>query len=174
MLAVAALGAACLALSPAGSAVADSGAPVASHCVPGERVLYSCAFPRGVGSLCSDGETVHYRYGPRGKAEIDLAGLPDWSNVRVGDVRGQGNGYERHVRISRGRFHYVVFEGMNGELSESPGRAYSGIAVLEGARGERELITLSCPGRSAHDLSAPLLQERAEAEEPNGPFDMWY
>ncbi|WP_395392152.1 hypothetical protein WBP07_14655 [Novosphingobium sp. BL-8A] len=151
-----------------------SGPAVANHCAADEKVLYSCVFPRGVGSLCTDGAAVHYRFGPHGKADLDLVSRPDWSNIHQGDVRGQGNGYQRHVRLTNGRFHYVVFEGMDGNLTDNPGRTYSGIAVLEGPKGERAVSTLNCPGRSVHDLDARLVLERAGAEEENGPFDMWY
>jgi hypothetical protein len=148
--------------------------PRPSHCAPTERVLYSCAFPRGVGSLCASQSAVHYRYGPLGKPGIDIGNKPDWSNVHLGTVRGQGDGRQSHVRFSRGTYHYVVFEGMNGSLTESPGHAYSGIAVLEGAQGERELATLSCRGQATISLDDALLNEKAASEQTDGPFDMWY
>jgi hypothetical protein len=159
-------------MSGAGAAEDRTSGP--NHCTRGERVLYSCAFPRSIGSLCADADSVHYRFGPRGKPQIDLASLPDWSNVHLGDLRGQGNGYQRHVRISRGRVHYLVYEGVNGDLTEVAGRRYSGIEVLEGARGDTVLASLQCPHRPAIALGDALLAERAVSEEPDSPFDMWF
>jgi hypothetical protein len=141
------------------------------QCKAGERVLYACVFPRGVASLCANGERIHYRFGPRGRPQIDLASRPDWSNVRWGEVRGQGNGHQRHVRISQGGYHYVIYEAVNGDLSDSPGYRYSGINVL---KGERQVATLSCPSRAVVALGDPLLEQRAVAEDAGGPFDMWF
>lgn len=154
-----------------GADAADDRKPVPSHCTGAERVLYSCAFARGVGSLCGGTDSVHYRFGPRGKPQIDLPSLPDWSNVHTGDVRGQGNGYQRHVRISRGRFHYLVYEGVNGELTEVAGRRYSGIEVLD---GEATVASLHCPHRAVSAFGDALLAERAASEAADGPFDMWF
>jgi hypothetical protein len=154
-----------------GAQAAADRKPVPSHCTAQERVLYSCVFPRGIGSLCGGADSVHYRFGPRGKPQIDLGSLPDWSNVHTGDLRGQGNGYQRHVRISRGAIHYLVYEGVNGDLTEVAGRRYSGIEVLE---GETSLASLQCPHRAASDLGDALLAERAPAEDADGPFDMWF
>jgi len=169
-----------LAVSTLGSAGgADPASPIAnaghrtvpSQCATAERILYSCEFPRGVGSLCAGGDGVHYRYGPLGKPRIDLASLRNWSNVRSGYVRGQGNGYQRHVRVSRGHTSYVIYEGANGDLSDSPGIRYSGIAVLD---GENTVATLSCPGRSVLALDDPLLSRRVAEEATDGPFDAWF
>lgn len=159
-------------VQPAAGAAAGR-KPAPSHCAAGERVLYSCAFARGIGSLCGGAQTVHYRFGPQGKPQIDLASLPDWSNVRTGEVRGQGNGYQRHVRLIRGRFHYLVYEGVNGDLTEAPGWRYSGIEVLEGTEGENALASLRCPHAAVGALGDALL-ERAEPEVTGGPFDMWF
>lgn len=160
-----------MAMSGAGRAQDRQAIP--HHCAGGERILYSCAFPRDVGSLCAGAGTVHYRFGRRGKPQIDLANLPDWSNVRLGDVRGQGNGYQRHVRISRGRFHYLVYEGVNGDLSEVAGRRYSGIEVLERSGGEVAVASLRCPRPTPAALADAELVEHARSEDSDGPFDMW-
>jgi hypothetical protein len=161
-------------LAPASSAMhrLTSHRPAPSHqCKADERVLYACAFPRGVASLCAGRNSVHYRFGPQRRPAIDLASRPDWANVHSGYLRGQGDGHQSHVRISQGQFHYVIYEGMNGSLSESPGRTYSGVVVLE---GEREVARLNCAGRATIALHDDLLERRALPEQADGPFDMWF
>ncbi|MCJ2187045.1 hypothetical protein [Novosphingobium beihaiensis] len=173
MLGAACLGAAGATAVPAGTVTALP-PQVPSQCAASERVLYSCAFPRGTGSLCAGKTSVHYRFGPRGHPDIDLASRPDWSNVHTGFVRGQGSGHQSHVRLTTGRFHYVIFEGADGYLTEDPGRTYSGIAVLKGPQGEQELATLACPGRAVIALDDAWLSRHAAGEKDGGPFDIWY
>jgi len=97
-------------------------------------------------------------------------------------VTGQQGGRQRHVRFSAGETHYIVFEGVDGALAARPGRTYSGIAVVAGANGERELASLTCRGRPAiapgfTEVVAALLppDRRGSIEEvTGGPFDAWY
>lgn len=156
-------------------------AKAASHCRPGEAVVYSCNFGKSVGSVCGSAGALHYRFGPAASPSLELSNRADWANVRVGSVRGQGpGGYQEHIRFTNGTTHYVVFSGANGELADQPGRTYSGIAVLAGATGERTLATLSCPGgarmaESLTDAARERAPDSAELdEEADGPFDAWF
>ncbi|WP_298198543.1 hypothetical protein [Novosphingobium sp.] len=152
-----------------------------SQCLIGEQVIYACRFGPptrpAIGSICADDQTVHYRYGPPGQPAISLASRPDWSNIHVGRVRGQGaGGYQEHVRFSLGETHYIVFRGEDGALASRPGRRYSGIAV-QGPGIDR---TLSCPGNariapSLGEAVAALAPPGASLDEvPDGPFDAWF
>lgn len=166
-------------LAAPGRAAPAASAP-ASQCRADETVLYSCRFGAALGSVCGGTGTVHYRFGPAGRPAIDLASAPDWGNVHTGRVRGQGGGYQEHVRFTRGDTHYLVFRGEDGSLASRPGRTYSGIAVLGGARGERALATLACKGGAR---IAPGLVDGVMAQAPagaaleelaDGPFDAWF
>ena len=175
------LPAAVLALSATGLHSGTT-APAATQCRAGEAVIYSCSFGRSVGSVCGSAGAVHYRYGPAGTPSLDLASAADWSNVHVGSVHGQGaGGYQEHVRFSNNATHYVVFSGADGELADHPGRTYSGIAVLQGAKGEKTLATLSCAGhaRMPESLTDAVRARGTDAagpadEETDGPFDAWF
>ncbi|MDP3549800.1 MAG: hypothetical protein Q8R81_05335 [Novosphingobium sp.] len=153
----------------------------ASQCHVDEAVVYSCRFGRSLGSVCGTAHALHYRFGPAGKPALDLSSEPDWSNVRVGQVRGQGSGgYQEHVRFTNGNTHYIVYRGQNGELADNPGYTYSGISVQAGHDGERTLASLSCKGKmmaadslaDAAGVRAPADLDIAEAE--GGAFDGWF
>ena len=154
-----------------------------SHCRTDERILYSCGFARNQGSVCLKAGAIHYRFGPPGRPEIDLASNEDWSNIHIGNVVGQGGGHQSHVRFTSGRHHYVVFEGQNGSLADVPGRRYSGIFVAAGEDGGEQLANLECSGRAVvPDSFAALMNHAPSAirdretlwEQQNGPFDAWY
>ena len=155
--------------------------PAVSQCRAGEAVIYSCKFGKSVGSVCGAKSAVHYRYGPLGQPALDLVSRPDWSNVRVGTVRGQGaGGYQEHVRFSNGQTHYIVFKGQDGELADRPGRTYSGISVQSGPQGETTLASLSCSsGSTSAGSIVDAVNSRSPddadlSEEADGPFDAWF
>lgn len=180
----AALGVAAL-LATAGSAArpAQSGRaapPAGSHCAAAERVVYSCAFGRKLGSVCLGGGALHYRFGPPGHPAIDVASDAKWSNVHLGANRSRGGLNQDSIRFTNGQTHYVVHAGETGSLNENPGKRISGLVVLQGAAGEREVASLTCRGgtgfnRQAFDaLSRAAPQDWDGAETPGGPFDMVY
>lgn len=155
-------------------------APAQSHCGAGERVVWSCRFGARLGSVCLGKTSLHYRFGPAGHAAIDLASAPDWSNIHRGANRSQGGLNQTSLRFTRGAVHYVVHAGETGSLNENPRRRISGITVLEGAHGEKQLAELAC--RSAAGFSAGALDALQAAaprgwqgdETPGGAFDMVY
>lgn len=116
--------------------------PRTGHCQAGETVVYSCRFGRAVGSVCAVPGRISYRFGPLGKApELAISSTPDWSNVHIGRITGGGGGYQTHLRFSVEGHDYIVFEGMGGQLTEIPGKRWSGISVW---RGETEFPSRSC------------------------------
>ncbi len=172
-------------LATAAAAPGQAGRQAAgTQCRADETVLYSCRFGGNVGSVCAARGRVHYRYGPRGRPEIDLASADDWNNIHVGHVVGQGGGHQSHVRFSAGRYHYIVFEGVNGSLADSPGRRHSGIHVGAGADGREQLAYHQCRSRpvlagswseTLHEHAPPPVRAAGVApEEPGGPFDGWF
>ncbi|OYU33126.1 hypothetical protein [Novosphingobium sp. PASSN1] len=152
----------------------------ASHCAGGERVVYSCQFGRRIGSVCLGGKALHYRFGPPGHPAIDVASDAAWSNIHRGGNRSQGGLNQATIRFTNGTTHYVVHAGETGSLNENPGKRISGLVVLQGASGEREVANLSCRAASgfngqaldALDKAAPRGWDGAEAA--GGPFDMVY
>ena len=169
-----------LALLPASPSAAPAApAAPATQCRPAETVLESCRFRRAVGSVCLGAKSVHYRYGPAGRPDLDVASDSGWSNVHFGTIIGGGSGgRQHHVRFTAGRYDYVVYEAVGGNLTDVPGRRWSGINV---ARDGRDLALLECPGAARlHPRGWTLLFERAPAsaresltdEDPR--FEGWY
>lgn len=155
-------------------------AVAASHCAGGEQVVYSCHFGRRIGSVCLGGKVLHYRFGPPGHPTIDVASDPAWNNVRRSANRSRGGLNQDSLRFTNGLTHYVVHAGETGSLNENPGKPISGLVVLQGAAGEREVANLSCRTGSGFHFQGLEALERAApqgwngAEEPGGPFDMVY
>lgn len=181
MLAVIAVGGSFALWAAMPAAPSHAAAPHAgiSLCQAGERVLYACAFPRGAASLCLGAQGAHYRFGRPGQIDLDLASAPDWSNVHTGMVIGQGGGSQSHVRFTKGQTHYIIFDGETGSLADHPGQRLSGIAVQQGAKGEKTLATLDCKGGPRLDRDGLLsalsrLSPGPREEERDGPFDAWF
>lgn len=155
-------------------------APPASLCSSGERVVYTCRFGAKLGSVCLGRHSLHYRFGPQGRAELRIASNPDWSNVHTGGNRSQGGLNQDYIRFTNGLTHYVVHVDETGSLNENPGRRSSGIEVLQGASGERPLASLSCRTKASFNWSAHADLHNAApenwdgAELPGGPFEMIY
>ncbi len=155
-------------------------AAVPSLCAGGERVVYSCRFGAKIGSVCLGKSSLHYRFGPAGHAAIDVASAPDWRNIHQGGNRSQGGDNQDSIRFTNGNTHYVVHQDETGSLNETPGRTFSGIEVLRGAKGEQSLASLSCRARSRFNLEAfDAIADAAPKnwdsnETPGGPFDMVY
>lgn len=152
----------------------------ASLCTGGERVVYACRFGAKLGSICLDKNSLHYRFGPANHADIDIASTPNWSNIHTGGNRSQGGLNQDSIRFTNGMTHYVVHSDETGSLNEHPGRKSSGIEVLQGLSGERQLASLSCKARSRFNWQAfDAIADAAPAdwdsdETPGGPFDMVY
>lgn len=151
-----------------------------SQCAAAETILYSCRFPRAVGSVCASKTTVHYRYGPANRPAIDLATDGKWSNIHLGTITGGGGGHQDSIRFTAGRYHYIVFKGVGGQYTETPGKTWSGIHVsLDG----KDVSTQQCPGTAtvAGDwadsiyAAAPAPVRSGQTLEDEDPrFLMWF
>jgi hypothetical protein len=154
--------------APGGAPLTAAPSPTpASQCRAGEVVVYTCSFGKSVGSVCSGGGKLHYRYGAPGKSDIAISSMPDWSNVSRKVVVGGGGGSQPYLRFTRADYSYVVFWGTAGNLTMRPGRLWSGIHVR---RGDKDLATLSC-GSGAHPVGRI---PDAVPEDTDPSFDMWY
>ncbi|HKX88091.1 MAG TPA: hypothetical protein VJM13_02690 [Sphingopyxis sp.] len=166
----------------AGSSPVAMTAPAAAGlCRAGETPVYSCRFGRKIGSVCGGAKSVTYRFGSAAKTEMEIASKPNWSNVRLGFVTGQQGGHQSHIRFTRGDTHYIVFEGANGQAAINPGHSYSGIAIVAGADGGKELGRLDCGNGQDASAMAEAVRNRAPAmlrerldETTDGPFDGWF
>ncbi|MGV3513315.1 MAG: hypothetical protein ACO1OX_15040 [Novosphingobium sp.] len=154
--------------------------PLASLCNSGERVVYTCRFGAKLGSVCLGRNSLHYRFGPRGRPELHIASTPDWSNVHTGGNRSQGGLNQDYVRFTNGETHYVVHVDETGSLNETPGIPSSGIEVLQGASGESALASLTCKSKASFNWAAYLDLAKAAPENwdatetPGGPFEVIY
>lgn len=154
--------------APAAAPVIAAPSPTpASQCRAGESVVYTCTFGKAVGSVCSGGGKLHYRYGAPGKPDIAISSTPDWSNVSRKVVVGGGGGSQPYLRFTRADYSYVVFWGTAGNLTVRPGRLWSGIHV---SRGGKDLATLSCRS-GAHPVGRI---PDAVPEDTDVSFDRWY
>jgi hypothetical protein len=151
-----------------------------SHCRTGERIVYTCQFGKKLGSVCLGQQSLHYRFGPKGRAELDLVSTPDWNNIHLGGNRSQGGLNQNYIRFTNGNTHYVIHAGETGPLNERPGRRLSGIVVLGGIAGETQIATLECKGgkQLSDDTFRDLTNAAPDAwdsQEPEGgPFDVIY
>ncbi|MES2097506.1 MAG: hypothetical protein V4459_12175 [Pseudomonadota bacterium] len=178
MIASRAIGGMLLALA-LGSPVAATRAQVLqpSQCRAAETVVYSCRFGASVGSLCGSKGKLSYRFGPAGRAAIDIASDAKWSNVRTGTVIGGGGGRQNYARFNRDGYDYVVFEATAGQLTDVPGKRWSGIHVQQ---GDKDVSTLECKGRATllrggfSDLSRFKPAGVEDTEDTDPRFDMWF
>lgn len=140
-------------------------------------MLYSCSFAHGQGSVCAAPGRIAYRYGPAGRPAIDIASTPDWKNIHVGRIVGGGGGYQNHVRFTAAGHDYVVFEAVAGELTDVPGKRWSGIHVEHSGD---ELTTLTCRReratakdlRQAEDFAPTGARSGIEEDDPR--FEAWF
>jgi hypothetical protein len=108
--------------------------------------------------------------------------LHSWSDIRTGYVTGQQGGHQGHLRLFDGKQHLVLYEGVNGRLSDVPGAAYAGVALVDGGSNSEPEELVAC---EASETNRTLLENvrkvRADAEAPEladeeagGPFDVWF
>ena len=152
----------------------------ATQCHGGERVVYSCRFGAKIGSVCLGTNSIHYRFGPSARPELDLSSTPDWSNIHIGGNRSQGGLNQDFIRFSSHDTHYVVHSDETGSLNERPGRVTSGIVILRGDSAEDEIGRLECKSHASFNDKAfnsisGAAPEGWDGQEPEGgPFEAVY
>ena len=170
LLAVAAL----LALSACGGAVGQTPETAIFDC-DGGKYRYR-VHDSGDGNLAL--EIEDRRPGPVGVSTY----LLDWSDMRTGYVTGQQGGHQSHLRLFDGDRHYVLFEGNNGALSESPGASYAGVSLIEEGGSAEEVTLASCDASETNSSLLESVRRLREAaglpalaiEEAGSPFDGWF
>ena len=92
-----------------------------THCRRGEQVIYSCDFTGERVSVCRDDALVLYRFGPKGRPEIELGREtpPVRSNLRGSESS------EMRVRFASGAYSYSIYDA---DLGQARGRE-SGVLV---------------------------------------------
>jgi len=119
---------------------------VATQCLVGERVFFSCPFGARIGSVCGTPGALHYRFGPAGKPTIDIANDADWQNIFLGRIVGGGGGHQDSLRFSRGDYDYIVYIAEYGQLTLSAGKSAAGIEVEQNGRS---IASFHCPDTHA-------------------------
>ena len=142
---------------------------------------------------CASAEQRFILHGsPGGNLSLEIAERRDgalgistwrdgWSEIRTGYVIGQQGGHQSHLRLSDGSDHFILFEGENGQLSDTPGETYAGVSLVEDAGGEPASL-VSCEASPANrSVIANVRGLRARAglpelagEETGGSFDGWF
>lgn len=151
-----------------------------SLCRVDELIVYSCRFAKKLGSVCLGQGTLAYRFGRPSKPEIAIENAPDWSNVHTGANYSQAGLTQQHIRFTKGAIHYVVHAGETGSLNETPGRRISGIVVLGGTDGTRNLADFDCREGSGFAAGSfgRITQTAPDgwdgSETTDGPFDAVY
>ncbi len=147
-------------------------------------LLFDCAGETGHYRLYGSGEgnfaleIEEARQGPTGVS----AWLVRWTEARTGYVIGQQGGHQSHLRLTDGRAHYIFFEGVNGQLSETPGFTYAGIVRVGGSGDSPPVSLASCEANETNrNLLENVQRERLDAglpelatEDVDGPFDGWF
>jgi len=159
-----------LALSLATAAAGPSGN---SFCKPPEAPIFSCDLGKKRVSACASDRTLTYRYGTIGNAVPEMQVSSDGKDGRVHSdtVVGGGGGQQTSLRFSNGNTHYVVFSGYAGSLTDSPGKQWSGLDVLDGSTSVRNRQCGST-GQLV-PLASSNIPAFVPADEENGPFSGW-
>lgn len=114
----------------------------ATNCVGGEEIIYTCPFGKKVASVCATKNRVTYRYGPRGAPEIAVTSTGSDGIAHSGAARGGGGGGEDNLRFSRAGYEYIVYSATAGNLTDVPGKVWSGVVVMKDGK---EISRLKCP-----------------------------
>ena len=152
---------------------ASAGAGGDTYCRPPESPIFSCNFGKKRVSVCAGDRLLTYRYGTVGKAvpEMQISSNGKDGRVHSDYVVGGGGGQQTSLRFSNGNTHYIVFSGYAGSLTDSPGKQWSGLDVLNGSTSVRNT---QCGGTGKLvPLVSSSIPAFVPADEENGPFSGW-
>jgi hypothetical protein len=128
-------------------------------CRAAEAPVFACPIGRKLVSVCAGRGSATYRFGARGRPEVQISG-----GRRA--QRSYSGGGETQIAFARGGYRYVVYDrlvrtGFGRDGRHDP-QASSGVLVLKGAKVTADL---RCTGNGAHTI------DRARAAVlPEGPF----
>lgn len=153
-------------------AVAPAGSSGPGFCKPAETPVFSCELGKKRVDVCAGDGLLTYRYGAMGKSVPEMQISSNGSDGRVHSdfVTGGGGGQQTSLRFSNGNTHYIVFSGYAGGLTETPGRQWSGLDVLDGTTSVRNR---QCSASRLVQLTSSNIPEFVPADEENGPFSGW-
>jgi hypothetical protein len=153
---------------------ATAGAPGAKRakvaqvpaCRTGEKTVFLCRSAGKIAAICSDSGRLSYRYGPRGRPEIEISSDGrDGKAFKSGGVGGGGGSFT-NLRFLAGAFSYIATSGEAGQLTDIQGKRWSRVTVL---KGQETVASHECSNvnsqTSMMDADLPM-----DAEE----FTAWY
>lgn len=105
-----------------------------------------------------------------------------WTDQRTGYLRGQGDGHQSHLRLYDGRQNFILYEGVNGRLTDLPGVSYAGVALVTGPDDSEPVVGAECEADATNRTlfeNVRKLREAAAApelasEDSDGPFEAWF
>lgn len=146
-----------------------------------EATLFACTGTDGSARLSVDGDRLVLvtQAGGSSRTVTTDAG---WTNLHFGRVVGQQGGHQTHVRLTDDTGEYILFEGLDGQLADRPGRTYAGLSA-ELRVGNASGLTVECT--PASDVNRQVVSAVAAAaeraskpvpqDEPEGsPYDGWF
>lgn len=152
---------------------ASTGTSGNTYCKSAEAPIFSCDIGKKRVSVCAGDRQLTYRYGTAGKAvpEMQISSNGKDGRVHSDSVVGGGGGQQTSLRFSNGNTHYIVFSGYAGSLTDSPGRQWSGLDVLNGTTSVRNR---QCGGSGKIvPLASSSIPAFVPVDEENGPFSGW-
>lgn len=87
--------------------------PAIGHCTSGETAAFTCSVGKKTVSVCVNGNSAQYRYGPVGAPELSYPAnaAATSTNVRHGSV-GFSGGDAEYIRFISGNTQYIVYSGV--------------------------------------------------------------
>lgn len=105
----------------------------------------------------------------------------NWQDIREGYLVGQQGGHQGHIRLYDGHRQIILFEGMDGDLADRPGRTYAGALTQTDANPAQD-FRVECEAGETNRQLTENLRDWAERtggpapvpEDAGGPFDGWF
>jgi hypothetical protein len=150
-------------------AASQGQAATPTHCATNERIVFSCATPDKVVSICASGRltqnggSISYRFGPRGRPEISYPPPGESRDVVKAGRWVFAGGGGAWLAFHRSPFRYIVYSAV--------GRGWHEKAGLAVEKNGRLLMNLHCGGTPVSELG-PDFFGRAGIPDDETPFDL--
>jgi hypothetical protein len=155
-------------------------AVAASAASPAPELLFACRDDNwSVTLLGTENGRLLLETRPSGAGMGNVAS--NWDEVREGYVIGQQGGHQSHIRLYDGFRQIILFEGEDGQLTESPGRIYAGALTIT-ERNPQQDFSIACAADDTNIGIVANVRRWAESngakpplpEEDGSPFDAWF
>jgi hypothetical protein len=139
---------------------------VTSHCMPEEKVIFSCDTANAkVISLCSSSTLtssdgyLQYRFGPAGKPEFVYPATREHPGkyFQLGTLMYSGGGGE-FLKFRNGEYTYIVFDGIG------KGWEKAGVVV---SKSEKRIAYLPCKGAGQFEMAPQEFEQIKIPKDPN-------